>query len=76
MSMGLSWQEYRSGLTFPLPRDLPNLGIKHTSPAWQLPLILVAGFFTTEPPGKPRPREQTYGYQMESAERDKFGIYD
>ena len=28
-------------------RDLPNPGIKHTSPT------LAGGFFTTEPPGKP-----------------------
>ena len=39
-------QEYWSGLPFPFPRDLPNPGIKPTSPA------LAGGFFTTEPPRK------------------------
>ena len=34
-------------MPFPSPRDLPNAGIKPTSPA------LSGGFFTTEPPGKP-----------------------
>ena len=36
-----------SGLLFPSPGHLPNPGIEPTSPA------LAAGFFTTEPPGKP-----------------------
>ena len=36
-----------SGLPFPSPEDLPNSGIKPTSPA------LAGRFFTTEPPGKP-----------------------
>ena len=48
LSMGLSRQEYWSGLPFPPPRDLPNPGIKSTSPA------LAGGFFTTKPPRKPR----------------------
>ena len=29
--MGFSWQEYWSGLLFPLPGDLPNPGIESTS---------------------------------------------
>ena len=33
LSMGLSRQEYWSGLPFPSPRDLPNPGIKPGSPA-------------------------------------------
>ena len=46
-SMGFSGQEYRSGLLFPTPGDLPDPGIELASPA-------VAGrFFTTVPPGKP-----------------------
>ena len=45
-SMGFPRQEYWSGLPFPSPGNLPNPGIKAMSPA------LVAGFFTTEPPGK------------------------
>ena len=44
-SMGLSRQEYWSGL--PSPGGLPDPGIEPTAPA------LAGGFFTTEPPGKP-----------------------
>jgi len=44
--MGLSRQEYWSGLPFPSPRDLPNPGIKPRSPALQ------ADTLTSEPPGK------------------------
>ena len=46
LSMGFPRQEYWSGLPFPSPRDLPDSGIKPTSPA------LADGFFTPEPPGK------------------------
>ena len=46
LSIGSSQQEYWSGLPFPSPRDLPNLGTAPTSPA------LASGFFTAEPPGK------------------------
>ena len=45
LSMGFSRQEYWSGLPFPSPEDLPDPGIKLTSPA------LAGRFFTTEPPG-------------------------
>ena len=45
LSMGLSQQEYWSGLSFPPSRDLPNPGIKLTPPA------LAGKFFTTGPPG-------------------------
>ena len=47
LSMGLSWQEYWSGLPFPSPGDLPDPGIGPVSPA------LAGGFFTTKPPEKP-----------------------
>ena len=47
LSMGFSKQEDWSGLPFPPPGDLPDPGIKLTSPAW------VDGFFTAEPLGKP-----------------------
>ena len=40
---GIFQQEYRSGLPFPLPGDLPNPGIELMSPA------LAGGFFTAEP---------------------------
>ena len=46
LSMGFPRQEYWGGLLFPSPGDLPEPGIKPTSPA------LAGGFFTTEPPGK------------------------
>ena len=46
--MEFSGQEHWSGLPFPSPGDLPNPGIKPASP------VLAGGFFTTEPPGKPR----------------------
>ena len=50
LSMGLSRQEYWSGLPFPLPEDLPNPGIEPTSlmpPIWQ------TGSSPPAPPGKP-----------------------
>ena len=50
LSMGFSRQEYWSGLSFPLPGDLPDPGIKPTS---LMSPALAGGFFTTEPPGKP-----------------------
>ena len=45
LSMGFPRQEYCGGLLFLSPGDLPNPGIKPTSPA------LASGFLTTEPPG-------------------------
>ena len=45
-SMGFSRQEYRSGLPFPSPGDLPDPGIEPRSPAFQ------ADALTSEPPGK------------------------
>ena len=47
LSMGFPRQEYWSGLPFPSPGDLPDPGIKPTSPA------LGSGFFTAKPPRKP-----------------------
>ena len=46
--MGFPRQESWSGLPFPSPGDLPDPGIEPMSPA------LAGGFFTTEPPGKPK----------------------
>ena len=45
--MGLSRQEYWSGLPFPSPEDLPDPGIEPRSPALQ------ADSLPSEPPGKP-----------------------
>ena len=47
-SMGLSRQEYWSGLPFLSPGDLPNPGIKPGSPALQTDTL------PSEPLGKPR----------------------
>ena len=44
---GIFQQEYRSGLPFPLPGDIPNPGIEPTAPA------LAGRFFTTVPPEMP-----------------------
>ena len=46
-SMEFSRQEYRSGLPFPSPGDLPNPGIEPGSST------LEADALTSEPPGKP-----------------------
>ena len=47
LSMEFYRQEYWSGLPIPIPGDLPDPGIKLSSPA------VAGGFFTTAPPGKP-----------------------
>ena len=44
--MGVSRQEYWSGLPFPSPGDLPDPGIKRASPA------LAGGFFTAQLSGE------------------------
>ena len=46
LSMGFSSQEYRSGMPFPSPGDLPDRGIEPGSPA------LEADTLTSEPLGK------------------------
>ena len=48
LSMGFSRQEHWSGLPFPSPRDLPDLGMELGSPALQ------ADSLPSEPPGSPR----------------------
>jgi len=47
LSTEFSRQEYWSGLPFPSPRDLPDLGIEPRPPALQSDSLL------SEPPGKP-----------------------
>ena len=47
LSMGFPRQEHWSGLPFASPGDLPDPGIKPTSPS------LAGRFFTTEPQRKP-----------------------
>ena len=46
--MAVPRQEYWSGLPFPSPENLPDPGIKPSSPP------LAGGSFTTEPPAKPK----------------------
>ena len=50
LQMEFSRQEYWSGLPFPTPGDLPDPGIKPTSPVSP---ALAGRFLTTGPPGKP-----------------------
>ena len=50
LSMGFSRQEYWSGLPYPTPGDLPDLGIEDAPPVSP---ALAGGVFTTGPPGKP-----------------------
>ena len=42
--MGFPRQEYWSGLPFPSPEDIPNPGIKPTSPALQAVSCITSGF--------------------------------
>ena len=49
--MGLSREEYWSGLSYPPPGDLPDPGIK---PMSLVSPALAGGFFTTESSGKPQ----------------------
>ena len=58
LSMGFPRQEYWSGLPFPSPRNLPDPGIKPTSPA------LGGRFFTTKPPEKPLQMQETQETQV------------
>ena len=52
LSVGLSRQEYRSGLLLPPPGDIPDSKIK---PMFPSSLALASRFFPTVPPGKPSP---------------------
>ena len=59
LSVGFPRKEYRSGLPFPSPGDLPDPGIETVSAALQ------ADSFTTEPPEKPRRMlEKTAGFRL------------
>ena len=63
LSMGSARQECCSGLPFPSLGDLPNPGIEPASP------VLAGGFFTIEPPGKPKSveanKEMRFGFKTD-----------
>ena len=61
-SMGFPRQEYWNELLFPSSRDLPDTGIKPTSPAF------AGEFLITEPPGKPH-----YYYRLVNCNVECFG---
>ena len=42
LCVGFPRQAYRSGLPFPSPRDLPDTGIEHASPALQEDSLLLS----------------------------------
>ena len=46
LSVGFFRQEYWSGLPFPFPGDLPDLGIKSGSPALQVVYCITGRLFT------------------------------
>ena len=52
VSSDSSRQEYWSGLPFPSPGDLPNLGVEPASPVAS---VLAGGSFSSEPSGKLNP---------------------
>ena len=49
LCMGISRQEYWSGLLFPPPGDLPDTGFEHASPVTP---ALAGELFTNKPPEK------------------------
>ena len=61
LSMEFSRQEYRGGLPFPSPGDLPNPGIEPRSPALQ------ADTLTSEPPGYVSVYIAYYGFLFNSS---------
>ena len=65
-SKGFSRQEYWSGLPFPSPGDLPNLGIEPRSPALQ------ADALPSEPPGKPQREDNVSTKQRRDGIKGRF----
>ena len=66
MSVEFSRQEYWNGLLFPPPGDVPRLGIELVS---LVSPLLAGGFFTAEPPGKPRSSEGLHKFLGELSTR-------
>ena len=62
--MEFSRQEHWSGLPFPPPGDLPDPGVKPTSPVALVAPTLAGGFFTAELPGKPKGFSHEYYIAM------------
>ena len=67
LSMGFPRQEYWSGLPFPLPGDLSDPETEARSS------VLAAGFFTTEPPGKPLECLKAQQYDEKASMKCGFG---
>ena len=57
LSLGLPHQEYWSGLPFPSPGDLPNLGTEPVSPAAP---ALAGGSLPLSHPGSPQVSQGTF----------------
>ena len=57
LSMGLSWQEYWSGLLFPPVGDLRDSGIESAS---TVSPALAGTFFTAKPSGEPQKGSLTF----------------
>ena len=68
--MGFPRQEYWSGLPFPPPGDLPDLGIEPAS------LVLARGFFTTEMPGKPDVNLDAWNILSREKKKKNSSSYD
>ena len=58
LSMGILQEKYWSGLSCPLPGDLPNLGTEPRSPTLQ------ADSLPSEPPGKPKESQVLFTYEL------------
>jgi len=54
LSIEVSRQKHWNRLSFPLPGDLPDPGIKPSSPVSP---ALAGGFFTSVPPEKPKKQQ-------------------
>ena len=63
LSMGFPRQEYWSGLPFPSLGDLPDPEIEP---------CVAGGFFTAEPPGKPKDKVSTVLFQEPSSDEYLF----
>ena len=67
LSMGLSLQEYWSGLPFPPRQDLPK-------PGTELPRLLADVFFTTSAPWEAHPVTPSLPVQLREAEDGGLGL--